>query len=286
MSEILSRINILLTIVALLLLSSLIFYPLIEILFLSLHEGTIGKTTEDGLTLQNYIHIFEQPLYFTIFLRTLKISFLVTFFCILLGYPLAHFLSRIEKRVGILLLMIILVSLWINELIRSYAWMVLLQEKGLLNSMLLFAGIVSNPINLLGNEVGVVVGMIHILLPFMILPILNSMNNIDEDLELAARGLGANSLQAFLSITLPLSLTGALTGSLLVFLIALGLYITPSLLGGPRVMVMTTLISQQILNISNWSFGSALSCSLLFIVFALVILFQKFLSFERLLGKM
>lgn len=285
MSVLLSKKYAILTLPGLLILFFIFFYPLTKIILLSLYTKEIGGSYMEILTLHNYIHFFEQPVYCTILLRTLRIAIFVTVCSLFLGYPLAHLLSKIEKHMGFFLLMLILLSLWVNELIRSYAWMVMLQGTGLLNHMLLTLGIISNPIQFLESEFGVVVGMVHILLPFMILPLFNNLTHIDENLALAAKGLGATPSQAFFKITLPLSFPGIATGSLLVFLIALGLYITPSFLGGPKVMVMSTLISQQMLNILNWPFASASSCILLAFVLVTILLFRKFLRFEKLIGE-
>jgi ABC-type spermidine/putrescine transport system permease subunit I len=285
MSVSLSKKYALLTIPGLLILFFIFFYPLTKIILLSLYTREIGGSYTEILTFHNYIHFFEQPVYYTILLRTLRIAIFVTVCSLFLGYPLAHLLSKMEKHMSFFLLMLILLSLWVNELIRSYAWMVMLQGTGLLNRMLLTLGIISNPIQFLENEFGVVVGMVHVLLPFMILPLFNNLTHIDENLALAAKGLGAAPSQVFFKITLPLSFPGIATGSLLVFLMALGLYITPSLLGGPKVMVMSTLISQQMLNILNWPFASASSCILLAFVLVTILLFRKFLRFEKLIGE-
>lgn len=276
---------VLLTIPGLLILFLIILYPLIKILVLSLYTRDTGGSYVEALTLHNYIYFFEKQVYLTILLRTLRIAVLVTLCSLFLGYPLAYLISKLEKRVGFFVLLLILLSLWINELIRSYAWMAMLQSTGLINQTLFTLGLISYPIRLLGTELGVVVGVVNILLPFMVLPIFNNLTKIDENIILAARGLGANRGQVFLKIILPLTLPGIITGSLLVFLIALGLYITPSLLGGPEVMVMSTLIAQQMLNVLNWPFASSSSYILLALVFITIVLFWKFLRFDKLVGK-
>lgn len=275
-----SRTYFLLIIPAIVLLFILVIYPMTKVFEISLYTREIGGSYSEILTLNNYIHFFKQPVYCSILFRTLKIAFIVTLFCFFLGYPIAHFISKIEKRMGFFLLAPIILSLLVNELIRSYAWIILLQKTGLINHSLLTFGILSEPLHLLENEFGVVICMVNILLPLMILPILYNLIIIDKNLIFAAKGLGANAFQVFYKITLPLSIPGIITGSLLVFLNALGLYISPSLLGGPKVMVMSTLISQQTLNILNWPFASALSFIVLTVVFITILVFRKIIKYD------
>lgn len=255
--------------------------PLSKIILHSFYTRNIEATYEEIFTINNYISFFGTNLYCSILFRTFRIAFYATVCCLILGYPLAYMISKHEKNLSFFLYFLILLSLFVNELIRSYAWMVMFQSRGLFNQILFNIGILSSPIRFLGTEFGVIIGMVHILLPFMILPIYNNIIKIDENYILAAKSLGASPLKIFIFITLPLNISGILTGFILSFIVAIGLYITPSLLGGPKVMVMSSLITQQMLNILNWPFATASSCILLFFISIIIFLFRKILKFDN-----
>ncbi len=255
-------------------------YPLAKIFILSLYERDIESSYVKTLTFNNYIHFFKTEVYFGVLVRTLKIAIIVTLGSLLLGYPIAYLISKF-KKVGLFVLFVILLSVSINELTVNYAWMTILQRKGLLNQVFLMTGLISNPIQFLGTELGVIIVEISILLPFMILPIFNSLNKIDTNIIFAAKSLGANNIQVLLKIILPLTLQGTIIGSLLVFLVSLGIFITPSIIGGPKVIVMSTLITQQMLSMLNWPFASASSYILLVLIIVVAILFRKFFKLDK-----
>jgi mannopine transport system permease protein len=179
------------------------------------------------------------------------------------------------------LLAAVLLPLWTSLLVRTAAWFILLQDNGLINRGLMALGLIDRPLPLIFNRTGVVIAMTHVLLPFMILPIYSALRSIPDDLVKAARNLGAGSLQAFQSVTLPLSLPGVAAGVLMTFILALGFYITPALVGGARTLMMSTLIAQQTTELLNWPFASALSAVLLMTTLVLVILFRRTLSFSK-----
>jgi mannopine transport system permease protein len=213
-----------------------------------------------------------------ILLRTFRISLLVTIFCLLLSYPLAFWLTRLRGSAFNLAVICILLPFWTSVLVRSYAWVVLLQNKGIVNSILLATGIIQEPLKLLYTETAVLIAMVHILLPFMVFPIYSAIRSIPQDLSRAAQSLGAPAMQEFLHVLLPLSFPGVAAGCLMVFVIALGYFITPALLGGPRTLLVSTLINQQITSVLNWSFGGALGATLLIAAIAAIVLFRKLLS--------
>lgn len=234
-----------------------------------------------GLTLDNYVRLFSRPLYLWILYRTLAISLGVTAICLVLGYPMAFWLTRVKGTAFTAAIACIFLPLWTSVLARIYAWAFLLQKTGLVNWALLKLHIVSAPLNLLYTDAAVVIVMTHVLLPFMILPIYSVINSIPSDLSRAAQSLGAGVLSEFRHILLPLSLPGVLAGSVMVFVIATGYFIVPALLGGPRTLMISTLINEQIMSVLNWSFGAAIGTLLLVVVAVMLAVFGKTLVIVR-----
>jgi len=235
-------------------------------------------------TLKHYSHFIRESLYFTILMRTFKIALFVTAVSLILSYPVAAFLSEAKGKKQYLMVCVIL-PFWTSVLVRNYAWMVLLQMNGLINKSLMGLGLTAAPLPFMYNTLGVVIGMVHVLLPFMILPIYSVLIGIDKDLKLAAYTMGANRLNAFLRITLPLSLPGVAAGVIFVFILSLGFFITPALLGGPKVTMIATLIENQINYLNNWGFAAAISLVLLaFTVLFLGALF-KVIDVDKITGR-
>ena len=231
---------------------------------------------------EHYNHFFREPLYSHILIRTIRIAVYVTVLCFLIGYPVAYFLAELKSRRTCNLLMIcILLPFFTSILVRSYAWIVLFQTKGVINSFLLSTGIIKEPLTLLYNEFAVLVGMVHIMLPFMILPVFSVLKNLDRNLLRAARNLGASAIKAFALITFPLSLPGVGAGVMFTFILSLGFYITPALLGGPKTLMISTLIEQQINRLINWEFAGAISVILLLTTIILVIVFDKIVGLDK-----
>lgn len=198
---------------------------------------------------------------------------MVTAGCVLLGYPVALALVR-PGRGALIALIIVLLPFWTSVLVRSYAWMVLLGRRGLLNEALVAAGIIDHPLRILNTPIAVDIAMIHILLPYMILPVANALRQIDPSLGKAALGLGATPWRVFREVTLPLSMPGVAAGVLLVFVLSLGFYITPALVGGARDMTIAMLIAQQVDQL-NWPYAACLSAALLATTLAIMTLFQR-----------
>jgi putative spermidine/putrescine transport system permease protein len=248
-------------------------YPLGRLLWASLFTPT--------LSLASYARLLGSSIYLTVFVNTFEISATVTMLALALGYPLAFVLATAGPRVSRLMLAAIIVPLWTSVLVRTYAWMVLLGRRGLVNEGLQSLGLLDAPLPLLYNRLGVTIGMVHVLLPFMVLPIYSVMKGIDVDLLKAAQNLGANRRQAFLRVYVPLSLSGLATGSLLVFVSALGFFVTPALLGGRRDMMIAMLIDNQISQLLDWGLGSALAVVLFSITAGLLLAVQRFTRAER-----
>jgi ABC-type spermidine/putrescine transport system permease subunit I len=238
-----------------------------------------------GFTLQHYAKLFGEPAYFRAFRNTAEISVGVTLVSLVLGYPLAYLMTAVSPRVRALLVVLVLVPFWTSVLVRTFAWMIILGRRGLINQVLTHWGLIDRPLALIYNMLGVQIGMVHVLLPFMVFPLLSVMTRTDATLVAAARSLGASPRQAFLRVFLPLSLPGVSAGCVLVFLLAVGFYITPALLGGEGQVTFTTLIELVVRDLLDWSFGASLSVFLLTVVGTLFVLFSTLLGLDRLTGQ-
>jgi putative spermidine/putrescine transport system permease protein len=228
-------------------------------------------TDPPGAGLANYEQFFAQSAYVRVLLNTFWIALLATIACLVIGYPFAYLMTIVPGRVAGLLLIAVLLPFWSSLLVRTFAWQVILRDTGIINRFLLDLGAISEPLTLIRTTGGVIAGMTHILLPFMVLPLFAVMRRIDPEYGRAAANLGASPISAFLRIFVPLSLPGVLAGCLLVFILALGFYITPALLGGLRDQMISQLIVQQIQQRLDWGFGTAMS--VLLVGITLVILF-------------
>lgn len=256
------------------------FLPIARLLLMSfLGNGHGGLTWVPSSGA--FATVISSPLLVPVILNTLKLSAIITASALLLGYPVAYMLATARAGLSTLLLTMVLLPLWTSILVRTYAWIVILQRKGLLNDLLLHLGIVDQPITLIFNQFSVIVGSTHILLPFMILPIFGALKRIDSRLIRAATGLGASPRRAFWAVTAPLSLPGIAAGVLIVFIMALGFFITPAILGGGKVLMLAMAIEQQISQFINWEVAAALAAILLVITLVFVLVYQKAFGFER-----
>jgi mannopine transport system permease protein len=233
------------------------------------------------LDFSSYRRIVSEPLYLQVMLRTFKVALVVTAASLLLGFPVAYAMARLRRGPATATAAAVFIALWSPVLVRSYAWIVLLQRNGVINHLALDTGIASAPLKLLYTEGSVMLAMTHVLLPFMILPIFATVRSIPSQYVHAARNLGAGSTAAFIRVTLPLSLPGVFAGCVMCFILALGFYITPALVGGPGTLIIATLIGQQATVLLDWPFAAALATVLLSITLVLVLVFRKALSFSR-----
>ena len=255
--------------------------PVATVVLYSFYTRVSGGSMEAVLTLENYARALTRPLYIKIIFRTIRLAAITTAIAVVLSYPFSYYLARIKTDKKGLLLMAVIFPFWTAIIVRTYAWMIILGTKGILNGVLVSLGL--DPRQLMWNEAGVIVGLVQILLPYMILPLYASIERIDIDLEEAAQTLGASKWRTFWRITLPLSLPGAATGALLVFIITIGSFLTPALLGGPSQIVIPMLISEQV-GVLNQPFAAALSMLLLIIVLVLTGIFDRLVGLERLGG--
>ena len=236
-----------------------------------------------GFTLAHYRRLFDTS-YVTSLRTTFELSFLVTFVCIVLSYPLAYLMAQVRPRMAALLLVLVLFPVWTSLLVRCYAWLVLLQRRGLVNTWLQDAGVIDTPLRLMHNFVGTSIGMVHIMLPFMVLPLYAAMRGISRDYMRAAANLGASPVQAFWQIYMPLTLPGLAAGIIIVFVLCLGFYVTPALLGGGRVMMWAMQIETNVTYYSDWGAASALGVVLLVMTLGILWVVGRIIGFERIVG--
>jgi putative spermidine/putrescine transport system permease protein len=232
----------------------------------------------------NYRVFFESPVYAKVLWTTLRTSLVVTVVSLLLGYPYAYVMHHAKPRAQAVLIALVIVPFWSSLLVRTYAWTVLLQDTGVVNSLLKRLALIDQPLALMRNTLGVTVGMSHILVPFMVLPIFATMRRIDVDLIPAAEGLGARPFAAFRRVFLPLSLPGVFAGCLLVFVLALGFYITPALLGNPQNAMFSELVVNMVSERLEFGVGSALAMTLLAVTLVLLWVGSRFVRVSEALG--
>jgi len=225
-----------------------------------------------ALSLEHYKRMLAEPSYGRTFRTTFEISFVTTLICVLLGYPLAYFLSQLPRRAANLCMIAVLLPFWTSLLVRTYAWLVLLQRSGLVNTWGMKLGLWSEPLQLVHNMGGTLIGMVHIMLPFMVLPLYGTMRAIDGNLLRAAASLGSTPIHGFWTVFFPLSLPGLAAGSALVFVLCLGFYVTPAMLGGGKVTMVSNRIANDIELFFNWGAASALGVVLLVITLVVLVL--------------
>jgi putative spermidine/putrescine transport system permease protein len=240
---------------------------------------------QNGFTLENYRRIWSEDIYWRSFGLTFQISVLVTVLALLLGYPIAYAASIAPRKWGIIILALVVLPFWTSVLVRAYAWLALLQRTGVINQLLRQIGVIDEPLALVHNSFGTIVATLHILLPFMVLPLYATMQQIPRDLMQAGASLGAGPMLTFWRIFLPLSLPGVLAGSTLVFVLALGFYITPELLGGGRTIMISMLVSRNVELYDQWGAASAVGMVLLVAVGLIFFAVSRFVPLDRMLGQ-
>lgn len=251
-------------------------YPLFSMLSMSF--------LEPQPTLEHYRRALTDPVFVGILLRTLGVALTVSLVTLAMAFPVALLMARSSGPKVMLITACIVLPLWSSVLVRTTAWAVLLQRNGLVNEALQFLHLTDKPLTLLFTRQAVVLAMTHVLLPFMVLPIYGSLKAIPRDYDRAAEIMGAGPLRRLTEVTIPLAMPGILSGFLMVFLMSLGYFITPALLGSPQEMMVSTLISQQITVLLDWTFGAALVGVLTIFVLAVTLLFGKFARFDKLMG--
>ncbi len=243
--------------------------------FTSFFDWTDGAPNWMLATFDNYRFLLEDKLYWVSYLRSIRIALISTLLCLLLGYPMAYAIARARAPWRNILLLLIILPFWTSFLLRIYAWMIMLGKHGLINNLLLGAGLIDQPLQLMYTDTAVYIGIVYTYIPFMILPLYATLEKMDLDLNDAAGDLGAKPWQVFVDIILPLSKPGIIAGSLLVFIPALGEYVIPALLGGlDSLMIGRTLYDEFFVN-RDWPLASAVATVLLFILILPITLFQR-----------
>lgn len=252
-----TRMRLRLTLPALAAIVVLMVGPILWLLSLSLVGG-------DGrLGFENYRLFFSAPVYVDMFLNTFVIAFIVTVICVLLGYPVAYLLAILPPAWSGVLMLAVLVPFWTSTLVRTFSWLIILQRNGIVNKSLVWLGVIDKPVSLVHNMTGTVIGMVHIMVPFLILPLYASMKAIDGNLMRAGANLGSSPTHAFFRIFLPLSLPGLVAGMIMVFVMCLGFYITPAILGGGKIKMIAQRIEESISLYPTWGPAAALAVLLL-----------------------
>ena len=232
-------------------------------------------------TLDNYARLLD-PLYFDVLLHSLNMALIATIACLVLGYPFAWFLAGLPQKVRPLLQFLLIVPFWTNSLIRIYGLKIFLSTKGYLNAFLLWLGVIDTPIRIMFTPGAVIIGLVYILLPFMVMPLYSSIEKLDKPLLEAAKDLGANKLQTFIRIIIPLTMPGIIAGCLLVMLPAMGLFYVSDLMGGAKNLLIGNVIKSQFLHIRDWPFGSATSITLTVVMGLMLLVYWRA---SRLLNK-
>lgn len=225
-------------------------------------------------TLENYGRLFE-PLYAQVVWNSLYMSGLTTLICLIVGYPFAFLLTKMQAKYRPFLLFLVVLPFWTNSLIRIYGMKIFLGVKGVLNSSLMAIGLINQPIRILNTEVAVIIGLVYLLLPFMILPLYATIEKLDNRLLEAAKDLGANAFQRFIRVIIPLTMPGIIAGCLLVLLPAMGMFYVADLLGGAKVLLVGNVIKSEFLISRNWPFGSAISIGLTILMALLIFVYYK-----------
>ncbi|PZR84877.1 MAG: ABC transporter permease [Stutzerimonas stutzeri] len=237
--------------------------------------GLSFRDDAGALSLEHYRRMLAEPSYGRTFRTTFEISLATTVICILIGYPLAYFLSQLPRRAANLCMIAVLLPFWTSLLVRTYAWLVLLQRSGLVNTWGIKLGLWNEPLQLVHNAGGTLIGMVHIMLPFLVLPLYGTMRAIDGNLLRAASSLGSTPVHGFWTVFFPLSLPGLAAGAALVFVLCLGFYVTPAMLGGGKVTMVSNRIANDIELFFNWGAASALGVVLLAITLVVLVAAAK-----------
>ena len=250
--------------------------PIVKVLLISVTDPEPG--------LQNYERLFTSASVQRVIATTLRICLITTVLALLLGYALAYAITKGSAQTKRWWLLAVLVPLWISVLVRAFAWVTLLRRQGLVNNALMELGVIQEPLQLVWNELGIIIGMVHYMVPFAVLPMLASMQEIDPRLLAAARGLGASRREVFLNIFLPLSKPGVIAAAVLVFIFSLGFYITPAILGGGKTLMVAEWISLQILDLIRWGLGTMMAAVLVFAILATLAIFSRLVDLKRVFG--
>ncbi|MGY4878293.1 ABC transporter permease subunit [Vreelandella aquamarina] len=266
--------------------------PFALVLKISLSEAAISippygplveyadQTLNVFLNLGNYLFLFSDSLYAAAYWGSIKIAFVATIVCLLLGYPMAYAMARAPSRWQLILLLLVMLPSWTSFLIRVYAWMGILSNSGLVNNTLLWMGVIETPLQMMNTQFAVIIGIVYAYLPFMVLPLYAHLSRLDNSLLEAASDLGSRQINTFIKITLPLSTGGIIAGSMLVFIPAVGEFVIPELLGGPDSLMIGKVLWEEFFLNRDWPVASALAMIMLLLLLIPIVLFHRYQSRE------
>lgn len=260
---------------AVLLLGLFLVVPYINIGIMSFRNPGNGSPYAPGFTTSNYLRLLSDSFYLEQIANTLMIGAITTLACLVLGFPVAWQLARTQMRFRGLAYGLVLSPLLVGIVIRSYGWTILLGNNGIINRTLINMGLIDSPLGLMYNTLGIIIALVHVFLPFMILPLMSALQGIDPSIEAAARSLGAGKITAFRRIVLPLAMPGIQAGCILVFVLSLSAYVTPSLIGGLRVKTMAVSVVDALIDTFQWPFGSAMALMLSLTGALVVLIFAR-----------
>lgn len=244
--------------------------PLATMIQYSFYTQVTGVGMQPDFTLENFAKFFQHELYRHVLAKTLWNALLTTIIALVLGYPVAYVIARGHPLARRILIIAVISPLLVGIVIRTYGWMVLLSRKGLVNQLLVALGFIDSPLRLTGNDTGVIISLLHVFYPFMVLPLASVLQKIETPLEEAAMILGANRFQVFWRVILPLSLPGVAAGSLMVFILTAGSFVTPRLIGQNLTKWLLALVEEQILTVFDWPFGAAMAVIFIVVVLLLI----------------
>jgi putative spermidine/putrescine transport system permease protein len=245
-------------------------WPLLQTMYWSILDEDTGR-----LTLLHFREFWDSQAYFRIIWRTLRIALTVTAVTVLLGYPLAYWATRLSDGWRFVVLGLVVMTFWVSILVRTYAWIVVLGSSGLINRSLMGLGLTDKPVQFLYNELGIVIGMVNVLLPFLVLPLYAAMVRVDARLMQVARTMGASDLRVFWQVFFPLTVGALVTSAILVFILSLGFYITPAILGGGKVPLVANMMDLLINRVANWNMAAVVAVVLLALTLSLYALYQR-----------
>ena len=248
--------------------------PLLYMVALSFTTNGSGSSTIWNFTLENYKKIAE-PVYLKSFVQSFQLAITSTLLIVLMGYPFGYFMAKLSAKWKKRMMLLIMVPFWTSSLIRMYGWILILQAKGVLNGFLMKLGLIEEPLKILYSYPAVVIGMVYALLPFMVLSVYSSVEKMDWSYVEAARDLGANSIKAFFTITFKLTLPGLLTGVILTFIPSMGLFFIADILGGNKIVLVGSVIQDQLTRGSNWPFAAALAVVLMVLTSLMIVVYRK-----------
>ena len=257
--------------------------PLIYMVALSLATNNEGYGVTWSFTLEKYTRILE-PVYLQTFAQSFQLALTSTIVIILLGYPFGYFMAKLSEKWKPRAMLLLMLPFWVNSLIRLYGWIIILQTKGMLNGVLMKLGIIEEPLKILYSYPAIVIGMVYVLLPFMILSVYSSAEKLDWSLIEASRDLGATAFQTFRNITLKLTLPGLLSGVILTFIPSMGLFFIADILGGNKIVLVGSLIQDQMTRGSNWPFAAALAVVLTILTSLMIYLYRRLTKVKDLEG--